>query len=287
MQVEKQDELRDRAREGNENGTSDIQNDYQSPFDLTVWRKWVMTVVSASITLTVAFGSSVFSSTTAVASHEFDVSETIMILGVSLYVLGFAVGPIVWGPLSEFKGRQIPLFGGYFMFAMMQIPVALTDSLPGILTCRFLAGCFGAAPVVIVPAIFADIWHPADRGTATAGYAAAVFAGPTLGPIIGSLFTDSHLGWRWTAWITLIMAAVIGPAALIFVPETYGPVLRERGARKRRRGCGESTSRRSGGVESPGVMRFVRTFLIKPALMLVYEPMVCSVFHGTALAQYD
>lgn len=241
---------------------------YDNPFDLPRWRRWVMTLALASMTLVVTFGSSVFSSTTTVLSAKFDVSPSIVILGVSLYVLGFALGPIVWGPLSEFKGRKLPLFGAYFIFTIMQIPLALGKDLPTILVCRLLAGCFGAAPVVIVSASYADFWGPGDRGVAVAVYSAAVYVGPSLGPIFGALLTESHLGWEWTAWLTLIMASVVGPLAYIIVPETYAPTLIERAAKKHNRNITLP------GSQTKPKQSFVRTFLVKPIIMLFYEPMV-------------
>lgn len=104
-----------------------------------------------------------------------------MLLGVSLFVVGFAFGPLFWGPVSELIGRKIPLFGGFFIFALLQIPIALGHSLAGLLICRLLAGCFGAAPIALVGAAYADFWDPANRGTATALYSVAAYAGPTLG----------------------------------------------------------------------------------------------------------
>lgn len=44
--------------------------------------------------------------------------------------------------------------------------------------------------------------------------------------------TESHLGWRWTAWLILILSAAVGIPAFVFVPETYAPVLKERAARR-------------------------------------------------------
>ena len=219
-----------------------------SPYDFSLRRKWLITILSALLTLNVTFGSSVFSSTISATVHEFETTETVMLLGVSLYVLGFSLGPILWGPLSEVVGRRPPLLGGYIIFALLQIPTALSHSLPGLLICRLLAGSFGAAPVVLVSASYSDFWDPAHRGTAAAVYSVASFAGPTLGPIVGTFVTE-NIGWRWTAWITLIMAGLFGPAAFILVPETYGPVLKKEA---------QSTN-------------FVRRYLIKPVLMLGSE----------------
>lgn len=150
---------------------------FDNPLDLPLWRKWVMTVLLALVTFTATFASSIFSATTQVTSKIFGVSETVMILGVSLYVLGFATGPLLWGPLSEVHGRKLPLFSGFFFFAVFQIPVGLVDSLAGILICRFLMGCFGSAPIVLVTAVFSDFWLPAERGTAAAVYGLAAYAG--------------------------------------------------------------------------------------------------------------
>jgi MFS transporter, DHA1 family, multidrug resistance protein len=64
----------------------------QNPMNFSRSRKWTMTMVTAFITLTVSFASSVFSTATTATAEEFGVSLGVMILGVSLYVLGFACG---------------------------------------------------------------------------------------------------------------------------------------------------------------------------------------------------
>ena len=76
---------------------------YESPFDLPIWRKWVITILLALMTTAVTFASSVWSAATTTISEEFNVSETVSLLGVSLYVLGFAVGPIIWGKFTALR----------------------------------------------------------------------------------------------------------------------------------------------------------------------------------------
>lgn len=261
------------------------EDDPINPLAFSDRKKWTMTIFPALTTFTVTFCSSVFSSTISVTSKEFDTSETVMILGISLFVLGFAIGPIFWGPLSELKGRRLPLFTGFFVFAAMQIPIALARNLTTVLVCRFLAGGFGASPIVLVSAIYADIWEPAERGIATSFYAATVYAGPTLGPIIGALLTESQLGWRWTAWFTLIMAAVSGLATLLVLPETYMPVLRQQAAQKRF-SLGQSAENATASPPGPvtaGFRTFAQKYATKPVLLLVFEPMVGFLYHGIAL----
>lgn len=57
---------------------------------------------------------------------------------------GFAFGPIMWGPFSELYGRKYPLFFGFFVFAIFQIPVAVAQNLQTIMICRFFGGFFGS-----------------------------------------------------------------------------------------------------------------------------------------------
>jgi MFS transporter, DHA1 family, multidrug resistance protein len=97
----------------------------------------------------------------------------------------FACGPLVWGPLSEIYGRRNPLMFGMLAFIIFQIPVAVATNLQTIFVCRFFAGAFGSAPLAIVAGMYVDIWDPVMRSIATMGFAAAVFAGPAAGPIVG------------------------------------------------------------------------------------------------------
>lgn len=73
------------------NGPDDPEN----PMNFSQAKKWWMTIILAMCTFCVSFASSVFSTATTVTSAEFDVSVEVMILGVSLYVLGFAFGTCI------------------------------------------------------------------------------------------------------------------------------------------------------------------------------------------------
>src|SRR5205809_5220209 len=88
-------------------------------------------------TLLAAFGSSIFSSATRAVAAHFHVGAEVGVLGVSLYVLGFAVGPIFWAPLSELRGRRLPIILAMFGFTIFQFAVATAKDLQTVLICRF------------------------------------------------------------------------------------------------------------------------------------------------------
>ncbi|CAI7656063.1 unnamed protein product [Penicillium viridicatum] len=206
----------------------------EMPKNFPAWRKWGITIMLGLMTICVTFGSSVFSTATKQTAKKFGVSPEVMVLGVSLFVLGFAFGPIIFGPLSELYGRKRPMFVGMLVFAIFQIPVAVAQNLQTIFICRFLGGLFASAPLAIVSGILADMFDPVERGIAMAIFAAATFIGPVAGPIVGGFVTISYLGWRWTEYITAIWAFAMTGIGLLVIPETFeGTLLKQRARRLR------------------------------------------------------
>lgn len=176
-------------------------------------------------TLVSAFTSSVFSAATQAVARSFHVSNEVGILGLSLYVLGFATGPLLWAPLSELRGRRLPLVLSMFGFSIFQIAVAVGKDLQTVLICRFFGGLFAACPLAVVAAVFSDMFDNRTRGLAITVFSMSVFSGPLLAPFIGGFITMSYLGWRWTEYIVAIMGFVAFGLNLLFLEETYPPVV--------------------------------------------------------------
>jgi DHA1 family multidrug resistance protein-like MFS transporter len=185
---EKEEEL-EKQREEQQKDPNLIEwdglNDLDHPMNWNLSKKWAATIALGFMTFCVTFASSVFSNATVPTAKEFGVSTEVTTLGTAVFVLGYAVGPLVWGPGSEVFGRKLPLFFGYTVFVIFQIPVAVAQNLETIIVCRFIGGCFASAPLAIVGGALADFWGPVDRGVAVCVFAAATFIGPIAGPIMG------------------------------------------------------------------------------------------------------
>ena len=117
--------------------------------------------------------------------REFDGSGPLTSFSMTIYVLGFAVGPLLLAPLSEVWGRAIIYRICILLFLVFTIACALSTSLDMLIAFRFFAGCFGAAPVAIGGAIVADLFPVQRRGKAMGLYQMGPLAGPLLGPVIG------------------------------------------------------------------------------------------------------
>lgn len=105
---------------------------------------------------------------------------------LSIYILGFAFGPLLAAPLSEVYGRRPLYVAGNILFALFTIGVALSNSIGMLLAFRLLMGLAGSVPLTIGSGSIADMMPVEMRGRAMAAWA----MGPLLGPvsIVPSLF---------------------------------------------------------------------------------------------------
>jgi MFS transporter, DHA1 family, multidrug resistance protein len=237
-------------------------------------KKWCIVVSTSLATFVVSFGSSVYSAAIPHIQARFGVSSDIALLGITIYVIGFALGPMAWGPASELYGKRRPLFLGYAIFCICQLPCALVQNMPLLLTFIFLSGLAGSSSLAILggcmPTSSADL--PSEEFPRRF-FSVATFCGPTVGPIVGNL-AMLKLGWRWTAWLTLIGGVVFGSVAFLLTPETSEVVM----LRQRPEGntsVGITPSR----IYRPerGISIFLQSYLSKPVRMIVREPIVSQM----------
>lgn len=75
------------------------QDDPGNPLNWSQFRKWFITTIVTLSVFAVTFTSSAYSESFDEVIRDFSISTEVFILGVSLFVLGFAIGPAIWGPL--------------------------------------------------------------------------------------------------------------------------------------------------------------------------------------------
>lgn len=99
---------------------------------------------------------------------------------VSVYLLGYAFGPMILAPLSELYGRIIVYHVCNVLYFLMTIACALAPNLPALIVFRLLAGTAGSAPLSIGAGSLVDIIPQKNRGLAMGAWV----LGPVLGPVI-------------------------------------------------------------------------------------------------------
>ena len=243
---------------------------------LTVDLRLYTSLIVCYGTFVASFDSALFAAGTAEASKEFAVSKEVGILGTSLFVLGFAFGPI-WAPWSEFMGRRWPLCVGMIGCSIFNIGSAAAKDIQTLLICRFFAGVFGASPLTVVPAVLADIYDNVHRGVAISIYALTVFGGPLIAPFIGGFISMSYLGWRWTLYLPATMGFLDSLLLLLWLKETdHSTILIEKAAIIRHETGNWGIHARREKLE----LDFVETahkYFARPLTMLITEPIVLAV----------
>jgi DHA1 family multidrug resistance protein-like MFS transporter len=136
--------------------TSD--NDPANAKSWSLNRKLMNCAVLGFDTLVASWGSSVYSSAVTPVSLEFGVSSIVALLGLTLYICGFATGPLAFGPLSELYGRKVPITGACFVFTCFMFAAATAKDFQTLMLTRFFAGVFASCPLAVVGGAFSDLF---------------------------------------------------------------------------------------------------------------------------------
>lgn len=224
-----------------------------------------------------SFTSSIFSASTISLGMYFGVSTEVATLSTSLYVMGYAFGPLIWGPFSELQGRKLPIMIGMFGFSVFCFGTATGKDLQTVMICRFFTGFFGSSPLAIVAAVFADMFDSKQRGTAIVIFSSMVFMGPMFGPFIGGFINVSYLHWRWNLYIPGMMGFLSLALIFFFVEESYAPVvLVEKAAELRRRTKNWGIHAKQEEVEVDFKELITKNFT-RPIRLLITEPIILAV----------
>ncbi|CAG7916285.1 unnamed protein product [Penicillium olsonii] len=230
------------------------------------------------VTFVAAFASGIFSTAIDPVSSDFGISKETSTLGVTLFVVGFASGPVLWAPTSEQIGREWPIKIGMLGYSIFSTATATAKDVQTLMICRFFAGLCSASPVAIVPACFADIFDRQYRVTAITAFAMAVFAGPFMSQVVGGfIIMNPDLGWRWTMYVSAIMGWAGTILLFCFQDESYAPVLLVQKAKIIRQKTGNWAIHAKHQEHDLNLRGLVVQILGRPFRMLFTEPIVLLV----------
>ncbi|KAI5966193.1 uncharacterized protein KGF55_000502 [Candida pseudojiufengensis] len=252
----------------------DGQNDPTHPFNWKLTTKLYISAACCVASVAVTLGSAMFAASQPALMEIFNIGWTPSALATSLFVFGFASGPIIWGPASEIYGRKLPLLISCFGFVCFSFAVATAKDIQTIMLCRFFAGFVGSAPLVVVPAIFADIFDAETRSKALGIFSMLLMGGPLVAPVLGGFtIKNSDLGWRWNGYFIAIVGS-FGLVLCAFIPETLADVILIDKAVKLRNKTG------IWGIYAPhenlklSIKEICQSQITRPIVMLFTEPIL-------------
>ncbi|KAG0164474.1 hypothetical protein DFQ28_010270 [Apophysomyces sp. BC1034] len=253
--------------------TWDGDSDPENPNNWSKLYRWVYTIIVAGLVVSAAFGSSVITGRLQGAVDTFGVSMEISTLQVSLIVFGFMIGPLLWSPLSEVFGRKPVYVIALGIYVLFNIPCAVAQNIETVLVSRFFSGFFASAALTLAGGTISDLFATNERGNAIAYFAAAPYAGPVLGPIVGGWISVGTENWRWIYWVNMMFAGVMW-IIITIMPETYHPVLLKKRAKRLRFETGDPSYVTVEEEFPVPLSELLKSTLVRPFEMLVTEPIL-------------
>ncbi|THH21321.1 hypothetical protein EW146_g218 [Bondarzewia mesenterica] len=289
------------------------EDDPENPRNFSKVKKWsaclrafcvYITLTVSSLCLAVALGSAIITGDMKGPAEELHMSQIVGNLAVTLFVVGFGLGPLIYAPMSEMFGRRPIYIISMGLYTIFIIPSAVAKNTATLLVGRALAGLAASAPMTNVGGRYVNavrsvkhkkltyappyvewyldealthmhgFFHEEERGTPMALFSAVIFIGPVLGPLIGG-FVGETIGWRWIYYVLLIFVGFTW--ALTFtVPETFSVVLLRHRAERLRKETGNSDLRSASEIAESDITLSsrVQVALIRPFEMLCTEPIL-------------
>jgi len=140
-------------------------------------------------------------------------------LTISAYLIGFAAGQIIYGPVSDRHGRKPVLIGAIALYCAASLACALSTSIEMLIVARAFQALGGSGGIVLTRAIVRDIYSGAHAGRELSVIGSVMALAPVLAPVLGGLI-QTAFGWRMT-FLALVGAGFAGAAVVwALLPET-------------------------------------------------------------------
>lgn len=256
-----------------------VTKDPENPHNWPMKIRALYTFLLSCLVIAVAFGSACTTGALVLINERFHVSTEVSILTVSLMVFGFAIGPLLWAPLSEQIGRRPVYFISLFLYTLFQIPCAFSPNIGGLLACRFLCGVFASSGLSLVGGSIADMFPQEIRGLGISFFAFCPYSGPVFGPLISGWINVGTVGrdlvWRYRLlfWVNMAFAGLTWIIASL-VPETYAPVILKRKAARLRKETGNMKIMTEQESQGLSLKEIAKNCLLRPLYFTVSEPVL-------------
>lgn len=260
----------------------DGETDPKNPFNWTKRRKFLFMCTVIPKCMCVTMTSSAVSPVVDFLEEDFHLGTTPAALALSLYLLGFAVGPVLWGPLTEVYGRRIPNLFSFLAMTALIWGTATAKDVQTFMLCRFFSGAMGAGSFATIPAGVADVFSTYYRGVPVAIFCAACFGGPMVTPVFSGYVAYSFLGWRWCLYLMGILSGASDLLYIFFSEETYWDSLLTQKAKKLRAQTGNWGIYANQETLELNLKEIVVNTIGRPIYMLFTEPIVLlmSLYNG-------
>jgi len=143
-------------------------------------------------------------------------------LTIASYLIGFAAGQVIWGPVSDRRGRRPVLLAALVLYAAATLICAAAQSIDTLIAARLVQAIGGSGSIVLARAMVRDLYTGARAGRELSLMGAISGFAPIAAPMIGGVL-ETGFGWR----ASFIVMAVLGAAAIVVVGRLLPETLRK------------------------------------------------------------
>lgn len=145
---------------------------------------------------------------------------------LSTYILGFALGQLLYGPMADSIGRKPVILGGTLIFAAAAVACALAQSIDQLITMRFFHGLAAAAASVVINALMRDMYPREEFSRMMSFVMLVTTIAPLLAPMIGGAVLV-WFSWHMIFWILAVAGLLVSAMIAVFIRETLPPDRRQ------------------------------------------------------------
>ncbi|KAF2165945.1 hypothetical protein M409DRAFT_66886 [Zasmidium cellare ATCC 36951] len=209
-------------------------DDPSNPRNWPSWRKWYVLSLCCFLNFLTCLCAGGYSSGADGIAESLHVSSEATTVGLSMYILGFAIGPMVLAPLSEYFGRSPVYICSWFFLVVFQIPLALAPNIGTIIICRLIAGFGGSAPLTNTGGTVSDLWSRNESGYAMMLYGVSSTFSPPMALVISG-YIALEKSWHWLFWVYLIVTGSVWIIMILTLRETRHSTILEKKAHRLRK----------------------------------------------------
>ncbi|OQE30490.1 hypothetical protein PENFLA_c003G04020 [Penicillium flavigenum] len=255
--------------------TFEGEDDEMDPHNWTLRRRMLVTLLTALMGCVIFWSSTIDATALPETRKLYHTSFEVQALPTAMFLIGCGVGALITAPISEVIGRNLVYIPTMIGFMLFNMGAGLSQTIVQRVVCRGLAGFFGSAPAVLSAATLVDVWSRIERVYAFPIYSIIIFIGPLVGPTPGSFAVNAEsVSWRWVNWMTIIFAGLVLIPVVLFLPESYSPILLYWKAQELRRLTGDDRYRSPLEFRKATFAQRLRTSLYRPLLLFATEPII-------------
>jgi len=152
-------------------------------------------------------------------ARDFGVTEGDVQMTLNSYLIGFAAGQLVYGPMADALGRKPVILGGTLIFALASAGCAMSQDIGTFIGMRGLHGFAAAAASVVINALMRDMFTKDEFSRSMSFVVLVMTVAPLLAPIMGGMMM-LWFSWHAIFWTIMIAALIAALLVLFFIRET-------------------------------------------------------------------